>query len=276
MSPTKILQTPEFQPSYMKMLGESTEVLCACLLTLVYRKMPSTPTIGAPATVNNSNESTMPALLNISCINAARSAMQAHQRAIRTLQVASKELWLEYFNWTVLNCPFTPFMVVFSNCVNTLSTDDLHLLEDFVSSIRGPAHGSSEAIIRFHALCDGFYRLAKSYIAASLREKDRLAQQLEQYSVIGTTVPRKRNATAMLQEQQPDARYTPLVEATELSAHQQSEQQQQQQQQQVADPLLYDPQENWLLSGSFEDWLLGAAPSQIDFMGGDWPAYGTL
>lgn len=70
------------------MLGEANEVVLNCLLTLVYRKMPVTNV--------NSNQSLV---LSAACIHAARAAMQSHQRAIKTLQAASKELWAEYFNW---------------------------------------------------------------------------------------------------------------------------------------------------------------------------------
>lgn len=160
-------------------------------------------------------------------------------------------------------------MVVFGNAVATLSTRDLGLLEDFVKSLRvapggmhTQVHGGSRAIERFRGLCEGFARLARVYVGASLRERGG-REGLGGGGVNGAggdqSVSRKRDAEAAMldsvDELMPDRGRGSGV-----------------------DPVLFDPGDNWLLSGTFEDWMLGAAGSNqgLDFLGGDWPAYGTL
>ncbi|KAL1296891.1 hypothetical protein AAFC00_004505 [Neodothiora populina] len=250
----QMLKSPDFEQFYFKMLGESNEVLLDCLLTLVYRKMP----------MANTDPSHLSLSLNTYCINAARSAMLSHQKAIRTLQVASKDVWLEYFNWTILNTPFTPFMVIFTNCVNTLSLPDLSLLEDFVSSILlGPAYESSDTITRFHRLCDGFAKLAKSYIAASLRERQTSeVQQSKQNNTsrkrrkVDNTIPSGVHSTASptyASTTPPDPQHQHQSSTTEhpsnplFYSHQPNHPD--------PAPLSDDQSSNLFLSTPFEDWL---------------------
>jgi len=145
-------------------------------------------------------------------------------------------------------------MAVFCNVVTTLDQSDLKLLEDFVSSIAGPAQGSSDAIIRFHQLCDGFYKLGKHYIRAHLEEQP---QRHESPGI----VPRKRNASSMLDNG------PPAVRAQDQPAESGPDF--------FSNPMLYDPGNNWLPSGSFEDWFMGE-PQSTDLLGGDWPAFGSL
>ena len=148
-------------------------------------------------------------------------------------------------------------MAVFCNVVTTLDQSDLKLLEDFVSSIAGPAQGSSDAIIRFHQLCDDFYKLAKYYIRANLERQEQPQCQDRSPSI----VPRKRNASSMLGNGPPTAgaQEQPTESGTAF----------------FSNPMLSDPGDNWLLSGSFEDWFMGE-PQSTDLFGGDWPAFGSL
>ncbi|KAJ9666343.1 hypothetical protein H2201_003531 [Coniosporium apollinis] len=79
------------------------------------------------------------------------------------LKNAGRNIWPEYIQWTILHCPFTPFMVVFCHVIATLSAEDLARLEAFVRSLQ-PTGRSSEGLDKAYRLFNLFYVLAKSYV----------------------------------------------------------------------------------------------------------------
>ena len=78
---------------------------------------------------------------------------------------------LEYMSWSILLCPFTPFIVLFRNVITDLNLEDLRLLEEFISSIDWLKDKTQrEPLQRFQQLCEAFYNLAKHFVAARSRE----------------------------------------------------------------------------------------------------------
>ncbi|KIW06934.1 hypothetical protein, variant 1 [Verruconis gallopava] len=100
------------------------------------------------------------------CLDAARSALESHQSALR-LKESHKGMWKWYFAWTLLFAPFIPFLVVFSNVISTADNTDLVRLRDFVASIADSDF--CEGARKMHHICSMFYRIAKLYVDAKAR-----------------------------------------------------------------------------------------------------------
>lgn len=96
--------------------------------------------------------------------------MQVHYRCSKRVEAMEPGLKLEYMTWSIMLCPFTPFIVLFRNVITELNLDDLKLLEDFVSSIEWlNDKNQRQPLQRFQQLCEAFYNLAKHFVAARLR-----------------------------------------------------------------------------------------------------------
>lgn len=80
--------------------------------------------------------------------------------------------WAVYCHWVLLDAPLTPFTGVFCNVIANpeSSTEDLHLLQDFVASLQ-PAVALSEAIEKFHQLCSIFVNVAQAYVRAKIQQR---------------------------------------------------------------------------------------------------------
>lgn len=70
---------------YLEVLAMSNDVIINSLLTLIYRALPPKPN----------------SILNEPCYQAARAALQAHQRAVQRVQSTSgyEWDWSTYMNW---------------------------------------------------------------------------------------------------------------------------------------------------------------------------------
>ncbi|KAI9714023.1 MAG: hypothetical protein M1820_000753 [Bogoriella megaspora] len=150
---SSLVHITHFRKEYMAVLAQSNEILIRCLLTLVHRAAPPIPS--------------QPLIFNQSCLQAARATMHAHTLCVQNLEANAIEHWQEYSTWVILNCPFTPFMVLFCHVVSTLNADgDLRLLEGFIRSINKPSRGPGiEAMATFNQLCTSFFCLARRYVA---------------------------------------------------------------------------------------------------------------
>ncbi|KAI5248887.1 hypothetical protein E4T43_01123 [Aureobasidium subglaciale] len=137
---------------YTDYYKECGDVILYSLLTLVYRAMPE---------ISNTQQWSL---------QAARSTMQVHHGCARKAEAMGSGIKVEYLTWSIMLCPFTPFIVLFRNVVTELNLDDLKLLEDFVASIEWLNDSNQrEPLQRFHQLCHAFYNLAKHFVAARLR-----------------------------------------------------------------------------------------------------------
>ncbi|OBW64427.1 MAG: Uncharacterized protein AUREO_055090 [Aureobasidium pullulans] len=137
---------------YTDFYKESGDVVLYSLFTLVYRAMPD---------VSNAHQLSL---------QAARSTMQVHYSCSKKVEAMGAGVKIEYMTWSIMLCPFTPFIVLFRNVITDLNLDDLKLLEDFVTSIEWINDKSQrEPLQRFGQLCQAFYNLAKHFVAARLR-----------------------------------------------------------------------------------------------------------
>ncbi|THZ62328.1 hypothetical protein D6C85_09298 [Aureobasidium pullulans] len=137
---------------YTDFYKESGDVVLYSLFTLVYRAMPD---------VSNAHPLSL---------QAARSTMQVHYSCSKKVEAMGAGVKIEYMTWSIMLCPFTPFIVLFRNVITDLNLDDLKLLEDFVTSIEWINDKSQrEPLQRFGQLCQAFYNLAKHFVAARLR-----------------------------------------------------------------------------------------------------------
>ncbi|KAF2258211.1 fungal-specific transcription factor domain-containing protein [Lojkania enalia] len=107
---------------------------------------------------------------NQDCLDSARAALIAHQRASEQFNVKGKEdLWSGYLHWSVLQAPFTPFIVIFSNAISKCDDADLSQLSDFVSSLES-CRTVSEGADKLYKMCHLFLQVAKLYIEAKRKE----------------------------------------------------------------------------------------------------------
>ncbi|KAF2101315.1 hypothetical protein NA57DRAFT_33876, partial [Rhizodiscina lignyota] len=135
---------------YAKALQQSDEVTHLSTLTLIHRS------------------ASLSATPNQACINYAREALEAHQRAYHRYKEKDPEIWDGYLHWAVIHAPFAPFIVLFCHVIATANADDLQRLSAFVASIQS-ASQLSEAANRFWVLCQIFHQVAALYVEANAR-----------------------------------------------------------------------------------------------------------
>lgn len=124
------------------------------------------------------------------CLNTARGAMKAHQDSMGSLHFGS---YVEsiYVHWWVLGLipldsgdqtnsgpsrnlmltPFAPFFVLFCHIVETLSADDLRILQEFVASVERLRDGS-ETIRKLCRVFQVYRDVAVVYIEAKSQHQE--------------------------------------------------------------------------------------------------------
>ncbi|KAF1850792.1 uncharacterized protein K460DRAFT_361562 [Cucurbitaria berberidis CBS 394.84] len=114
---------------------------------------------------------------NQECLESSRAALVAHRRA--NLQFNTKgneELWSGYIHWSILQAPFTPFIVIFCNAIQNADSSDLASLTDFVASLES-CRMISEGADKLYKMCRLFLQVAKLYIQAKRRDVPVTPQQ---------------------------------------------------------------------------------------------------
>ncbi|KGQ01398.1 hypothetical protein PAAG_11862 [Paracoccidioides lutzii Pb01] len=152
------------------------------LLTIIYRAKPPSQQVLAPRTTTTTTSTTRgPANqsqntprfaatgLDPACVNAARNALRLHQQFIIDFRNDSEFLWKGYIIWSLLHCPFTPYLVIFTHTIATADLADLKLLEEISASLESARH-ISEAAERLFKLCAVFYQVALLYVDVRMRE----------------------------------------------------------------------------------------------------------
>lgn len=165
-----------YNPYYYKSLLDCFDVAYGSLLTLIYRSIPPDP-------------SDVSAVFNADCLETARTTIRAHQGIVMKYKDNYTYLWRAYISWSVQNhstrtlsietplnpwlfrvlvqCPFTPFIVLFCNAIAQSDLEDVKLLGSFVSSL-GSAAETSEAAQKLYRLCHIFHHVAELYIEAKM------------------------------------------------------------------------------------------------------------
>ncbi|KAJ4401297.1 hypothetical protein N0V91_008073 [Didymella pomorum] len=100
------------------------------------------------------------------CLEYSRAALVAHERCNAQFNTeGNQELWAGYIHWSILQAPFTPFIVVFCNAIQKSDTVDLDTLQRFVASLES-CRTVSEGADKLYKMCHLFLQVAKLYIQA--------------------------------------------------------------------------------------------------------------
>ncbi|KAH7242658.1 hypothetical protein BKA59DRAFT_457226 [Fusarium tricinctum] len=143
--------------------GESFELMFYTLLTLVYRVIPLVEQIHPLQVCND-------------CMSAARTALNIQNRAWERIGDSNDETWKLFIHWTLLCCPFVPFIIVFSHAIAAGDEGDLHLLGRTVASLQSAAQ-QSPSIAKLHHVFSTYHQVGRVYF-------DR-AHQAEKQQVVG-------------------------------------------------------------------------------------------
>ncbi|KAI5263839.1 hypothetical protein E4T47_08897 [Aureobasidium subglaciale] len=150
---SEIIKTTVYRKQYMVFLVKSNSVVIGCLRTLIYRSV-----VPAASETHIS--------LDPRCVLAARDTIRYHLDVTEMLQAKQDGSATDYASWTILNCPFTPFVVLFCHIISTFDEDDLILLQSFTMSLEVMDTRSPNSIKDFHNLCEAFSSLARQYVTA--------------------------------------------------------------------------------------------------------------
>lgn len=140
----------------MTYLVKSNAVVIGCLRTLIYRAASTT-------------EECADFDIDARCLLAARSTLRSHQDVIAHIRDKQDGSANDYANWTILNCPFTPFIVLFCHVIVSFDLDDLKLMEAFTISLESLNLRTATSMINFRVLCEAFLLVATRYIRMSTR-----------------------------------------------------------------------------------------------------------
>jgi hypothetical protein len=149
-----IVDATVYRRQYMIYLLRSNAVVIGCLRTLIYRAASSSD---EHAGFN----------LDARCLLAARSTLHSHQDVTEHIRDKHDGSANDYANWTILNCPFTPFIVLFCHVIVSFDMGDLKLMEAFTISLESLNMRTTTSIINLRVLCEAFLLLATRYIRLS-------------------------------------------------------------------------------------------------------------
>ncbi|KAH7385439.1 fungal-specific transcription factor domain-containing protein [Phaeosphaeria sp. MPI-PUGE-AT-0046c] len=113
---------------------------------------------------------------NQECLESARAALVAHMRCSARFNVmGGEELWNGYVHWSILQAPFTPFIVIFCNIIQNLDDVDLPSLNNFASSLES-CRTLSEGADKLYKMCRLFCQVAKLYLQAKTQDNTAQSQ----------------------------------------------------------------------------------------------------
>ncbi|KAI8712711.1 Zn(2)-C6 fungal-type domain-containing protein [Fusarium sp. LHS14.1] len=148
--------------------GDEVQILAT--LTLVYRAIPAPP--GSPSRFSNE------------CLETARETMRRHKETVASLKYGAYMKAI-YVHRNLMLAPFAPFFVLFCHIVETLSGDDLGMLQEFVASL-DLLRDASETAEKLCRIFQVFRDVAMVYVEAkSQRREDQndvpMGNQLDSY-----------------------------------------------------------------------------------------------
>ncbi|KAJ4984606.1 fungal specific transcription factor domain-containing protein [Stagonosporopsis vannaccii] len=114
------------------------------------------------------------------CLEYSRAALVAHERCNAQFNTGgNEELWSGYIHWSILQAPFTPFIVVFCNSIQKSDSLDLSTLQNFVASLES-CRTISEGADKLYKMCHLFLQVAKLYIQAKKNDSRSQPQTVSQ------------------------------------------------------------------------------------------------
>ncbi|KEQ66412.1 uncharacterized protein M437DRAFT_33805, partial [Aureobasidium melanogenum CBS 110374] len=150
---SEIVEETVYRRQYMSFLVGSNAVVIGCLQTLIYRAL-------VPP------DSDMLFGLDPRCLSAARATIRSHLSMVDFIKSSKNGSANDYVSWAILNCPSTPFIVLFYAAITSPNLGDLELLESFTKSLEVMQLRSPEVIQHLQKLCQAFLSLARLYVNA--------------------------------------------------------------------------------------------------------------
>ncbi|KAL4769339.1 hypothetical protein BDW60DRAFT_224874 [Aspergillus nidulans var. acristatus] len=133
-------------PDFHEIARRSDRVIGLSMLTLIYRSIPpEKPSAFASAFCQE-------------CIDAARETLAEHDRCVAAITRArGKTVFLEtYINWSIIQSPFIPFIILFCHIIEISDASDLVRMGSFVESLE------SASTSRAHSTYDKQRRLFRA------------------------------------------------------------------------------------------------------------------
>ncbi|KAG9513605.1 hypothetical protein KCV07_g8686, partial [Aureobasidium melanogenum] len=152
-----IAEETVYRRQYMSFLVGSNSVVIGCLHTLIYRAV-------VPP------DSDILLSLDPRCLSAARVTIRSHLDMVDLIRFSKNGSANDYASWAILNCPFTPFIILFYSVIKSPNFEDLELLQNFTTSLKSMQLRSPEAIKDLRELCQAFLTLARQYVTASISD----------------------------------------------------------------------------------------------------------
>lgn len=179
-------------------MDKADEVQHFALLATLYRALPSARGQGS---------------LNEQCIEASRRSMKEHiECEAQHREFGDDQGWSFYIHWTILQAPFTPFLVLFCNVLATYNANDLAMIDAFARSI-GRTH-YSKAAQKLHRMCAIFSQVANLYVKARKTTDVRITPQQHQPQITMSATPMNGPSAAVPASQtQPWGMLAPYVDA---------------------------------------------------------------
>ncbi|KAJ3456466.1 hypothetical protein MRS44_016489 [Fusarium solani] len=136
---------------------QGDEVQFLATMTLVYRAIPAPP--GSPSRFSNE------------CLETARQTMRRHKETVALLKKYGAYMKSIYVHRNLMLAPFAPFFVLFCHIVETLSGDDLEMLQEFVASL-DVLRDASETAEKLCRIFQVFRDVAMVYVEAKSQRRD--------------------------------------------------------------------------------------------------------
>ncbi|OJD36814.1 c6 transcription factor [Diplodia corticola] len=133
---------------HLDSMVHAADFIAYTVLTTIYRAQTSTGT-GTE--------------ISSKCFETARLGLQAHLKCFESFQSSSMLEQIDYVTWILLYPTFTPFVVVFTHAIATMSTEDLRLLQETTGTLDQAKH-VSEGAQRLYDVCKAFTDAAEILI----------------------------------------------------------------------------------------------------------------
>lgn len=213
----------------------SMDIVILSTLTLVYRVIPPS--------ASPKNQAHHPLKPCEEALSTARQALATSNAAWDILQHRTGEDWRLFIHWTLLWCPFVPYLVVFGNSVVERNRDDLELLEKVVTTLQG-AQPRSPGVDKLERACKIFSQIARIYLdQTDVANQQQLHQQQKSHQHFEPIHALSATANSMSSVAGTSSTTTQTI---------------QQQDVQIMDAILPDlplSQQAW--DGMFDEWDLG-------------------
>lgn len=133
----------------------STDIVILSALTLVYRVIPPSP--------SSSGQVHHPLKPCEEALSTSRQALTASTEAWEILRDRPGEDWRSFILWSLLWCPFVPYLIVFGNCIVERNRQDFDLLEKVAMALQA-VQPRSGTVDKLEKACKIFCQTARIYL----------------------------------------------------------------------------------------------------------------